>query len=424
MREFSFILLLISTIIPVIQAYKDRDKIYQLPFLYSMAVMVWILPTLLGVIDNSKLVTDSQYIRYCLFSVLCYWAAIVGYISYGNKRKPKVEIISAYDPDKMSRFLYVIMVISFGALIAMGGYDAESRNGGTYAILLYPARCLRPATIMLLTLYLLKPTKDKLFFLVISILFSLKLIIIDGRRSEVFNLIITLVFPLYFIRNIKVRKGLILPAVFVGIFVITFLPAYRNYTLKGNFNSLLTISPTALMASYVAGDNRNEVVDAARNVEVADLSGNFNWGVTTYNVFVYQFASSNVFGQKFKESLMLPYNLDLKTLRDKHAKYDGDEYRNYLSPTGFAAVFFEFGYFGFIFFFIFAAITKRYYLKAIRKDNVSAVMFYCFFSTFILFSVYDSMFFIPTNIIMYLLVYGGARRYSRINKKFYIMEKV
>ncbi|WP_419701187.1 O-antigen polymerase [Mucilaginibacter sp. NFX135] len=424
MREFSFILLLISTIIPVIQAYKDRDKIYQLPFLYSMAVMVWILPTLLGVIDNKKLVTDSEYIRYCLFSVLCYWAAIVGYITYGNKRKPKVEVINAYDPDKMSRFLYVIMVISFGALIVMGGYDAESRNGGTYAVLLYPARCLRPATIMLLTLYLVKPSKDKMFFLIISVLFSLKIIIIDGRRSEVFNLMITIVFPLFFIKNIRVKRSLILPAVFVGVFVITVLPAYRNYSLKGNFSSLADISPTAVMASYVVGDNRNEVVDAARNVEVADLSGDYNWGITLYNAFIYQYASSNIFGAKFKEELMIPYNLDLVKLRDQHAKYDGDEYRYYLSPTGFAAVFFEFGYLGFILFFLFAIITKRYYLKAIRRDNISAIMFYCFFSTFILFSIYDSMLFIPTNIIMYLLVFVGARKFSRIHKKFYIMEKV
>jgi oligosaccharide repeat unit polymerase len=421
MREFSFFILLFSVIIPVVQVYRDGDKLYQLPFLYSIAVMVWILPSLLGVIGNTKLVSDSEYIRYSLFSTLCFWAALLGYRGFGKKNRIKMEAIHAYDPDKMSRFLYVVMIISFGALVVMSGYDADSRNGGTYAVLLFPARCLRPATIMLFVLYLLKPSKDKLLFLIISLLFSLKIIIIDGRRSEVFNLLITIVFPLFFIKNFKAPKAFILPSIFLGVFVITFLPVYRNYTLKGDFNSITDLSPAKVLTSYVAGENRNEVVEATRNVEVASLSGNYNWGITIYNMFVYQYASSNFFGKDFKESLMIPYNLDLVTLRDKHAQYQGDEYRYYLAPTGFAAVFFEFGYLGFLCFFIFAAITKYYYNRAIRKDSVAAVMFYCFFATFILFSVYDSIMFIPTNIIMYLLVYYGARRYSRIKKRFYIV---
>ena len=413
MREFSVVLLVLSALVPVILAYKDSDRIYQLPFLYSMAVLVYILPTLFGVINDSAVISDADYIRYCLFSTVCFWSALIGYYSFYNNSKIKRVTVYAYDIDKWSRFLYVIMFSGFIAVAVLGSYDQTDRYGGAYAVLLYPARCLRPATIMLLVLYLLKPSKDRLAFLILSLLFSLKIIIIDGRRSEVFNLFITIAFPLFFIKGIKMPKAFIAPAIVGAIVVFIFLPAYRNYSLKGDFSSVATLSPTALLQSYVAGGSTNEVIEAARNMEAADNSGKYNYGSTVYNVFVFQYAASSFFGKEFKESLLIPQNLDLQKLRDKTAKYGGDEYRNYLAPTGFAAVFFEFGYAGCLLFFFFGYLAKKYYVRANLKSDISALIFYCFFATFILFSIYDSMMYIPTNIILYLLVFWGAKKYSR-----------
>ncbi len=232
------------------------------------------------------------------------------------------------------------MMVSFAAVFKAGSYDPDSRTGGSYAIILYFARMLRPATIMLFIIWLLKPSKDKLFFLIISLLCSLKIILIDGRRSEVFNLFISIVFPLFFVRNRTAPRALILPAVFISLFVLTFLPAARKYTLKGDFSSVFAISPAELIESEVTAQSTNEVVEAAKNMDVAAISGRYNWGSTVYNEFVVQFASSTIFGEKFKNSLLIPDNLKLDYLRDKYAKTDDDEFRFYLAPTGFSLCFF------------------------------------------------------------------------------------
>jgi len=416
MRDLSFYLLFISVILPIIQAYKKPGEIYQLPFLYSMAMMVYILPTLFGVMDNRSILSDSEYTRYVLFSFACFWIAIIGYrlFKINEKSKPPKKYI--YNEKKMSIFLYIVMIISFTMIIIMGGFDPDSRNGGIYAVILYPARFLRPATIMLFILYLLKPSKDKLIFLIISFLFSLKIILIDGRRSEVFNLFITIIFPLFFIKNKIIPRILILPAILIGLFIFTFLPAAREYTLKGDFSKVFSLSPKELIVSQINAENTNEVVEAARNMEVTALSGHFNWGVSLYNGLVLQFASSTFFGENFKKSLLLSSNLNLDDLREKHAKTSDDEYRFYLAPTGFSAAFFEFGYGGVLLFLVFGIIAKAVYLRAVERTNISSIMFYCFFATFILFSIYDSLISIPIMLISYLLIFLIAKGYSRIRE--------
>ena len=427
MKELSVVIFTISALIPVIGAYRDRDRIYQLPFLFSMAVFVYILPTLYGILGSKALVSDEAYIKYCLFSTVCFWMSLIGYWSFYNHTELKQKYIYAYDLDKWSLFLYIIMLIAFGAIISMSGYAVSERYGGSYAVILFPARCLRPATIILFIIYLIKPSRDKLFFLILSVLFSLKIIVIDGRRSEVFNLFITFAFPLFFIKGIRAPCKYIAPAIVGAIIIFTFLPAYRNYTLKGNFGGVLNISPGELLASYVSGGSTNEVIriyDAAKNVDVADQSGDYNYGSTAYNQFVSQYASSLFFGKDFKQSLMIPTNLDLNKLRDKDAKYAGEEYKNYLAPTGFAAVFFEFGYAGCLLFFFFGLLTKKYYQRAIIKNDLSKVMFYCFFATFILFSIYDSMLAIPTMIVLYLLVFWGGKRFSRLKSTRFIVNQI
>ena len=415
MRNIAFYLLLLSAIVPIIEVYQKPDKIYQLPFLYGMALIVYILPTLFGVKDSKIILSDSEYIRYTLFSLVCFWAAVLGYKLYNFKKIGDQKKIDSYNEKKMSIVLYLFMTVSFVAVLKAGTYDPQSRNGGSYAIVLYFARLLRPTTIILFILWLLKPSKDKLFFLIISLLCSLKIILIDGRRSEVFSLFITIAFPLFFINNKIAPRIFIIPAIFLSLVIFTFLPAARQYTLKGDFSSVVNISPAELIESQIKAENTNEVVDAAKNMEVAELSSKYNWGSTVYNGFVIQFASATIFGNDFKNSLLLPDRLNLEDLRDRHAKYDGDEYRFYLAPTGFSAVFFEFGYGGIILFFLFGIISKIFYEKAGERNSIFQIIFYCFFATFILFSIYDSILSIPSMIILYLIVFYTSKRFSKIS---------
>ena len=261
-------------------------------------------------------------------------------------------------------------------------------------------------------------------FLIISLVFSLINIFVFGRRSEAFNLFITVVFPLFFVNNIKARRSFIVPGILVSLSIFVLFPVVRAFTISGDYSKVLTVSPAKAFATYLAAEGTNEVVEAAKNMDVATISGNYNYGITAYNDFIYQFASSTIFGKKFKESLTVNLPLNLAKVRDKYSKSADDYFRNYLTPTGFAAVYCEFGYFGCLCFLLFGMICKKFYLKAIERDDLMSVMFYSFFSTFILFAVYDSLMSIPTFIIMYLLVYYVSKTYSKIKIRRLAINKV
>jgi oligosaccharide repeat unit polymerase len=415
MRDFAFYLLLLSIIIPIIQAYRKPAKICELPFLYSIAIMVYILPPLLGVKGNDLILSNSEYIHYTIFTTVCFWSAVLGYNIYNSKNK-NTRNLYLYDEKKFSIALYCFMVMAFVAIIILGNFDINNRIGGAYAVILYPSRALRPATIMLFVLYLVSPSKDKLFFLIVSLLFSLKIIIVDGRRSEVFNLFITIVFPLFFAKGKSVPRYFILPSIIISILVFTLLPVIRQYTLTGNYSKVLTISPAEIIKSQAEGISTNEVVDAAKSMEVVRLGGKYNWGITIYNNFVFQYVSGTFFGEDTKANFSIKPNVEIENLRYKYSRSDTDFFKYYLAPTGVGAAFTEFGYGGCIVFFLFGLMTKRFFENAIRRDNISSLMFYCFFATFILFSVYDSLFSIPTFIILYLFVFYVSKGYAKIAK--------
>lgn len=421
MRELSFLFLFLTILFPLIGAYRNQEKIYQLPFLYSVAFLIYVMPTLLAIMETKASLDDTSYIRFTLFAAACVWSACLGYYLAGRKQiKPiRRNFQYVYDDDKLCRAIYVFMAISFVLIVILGGFDPESRTGGTYAILLYPARFLRPATIMLLTVYLVKPSRTKLAFLIVSFLLSLKIILIDGRRSEAFNLFITIGFPLFFIKGYKIPRIFVIPGILGSIFIFTFFPVMRQYTMRGNFDKVLTLSPLEAIQNTEEADGRpSEIVDGARNMDVATLSGDYNYGVSAINLFVNQFASSTFFGKDFKESMTIDPELDLSYQRDKYSKSDNDLFRFYLAPTGTAAIYLEFGYFGVIVFFLFGYMTRRFYMRAEARNDIPNIMFYCFFSTFILFSVYDTIMSIPTMISGYLIVFYVSTLYAR-KKRFF-----
>jgi oligosaccharide repeat unit polymerase len=413
MREFSFYVLMISIVIPIFQAYRNREEIYQLPFLFSIATMIFILPTLLTSMDNYKVMADSEYIRYSLFSTVCFWSAILGY-RMKKIRRPIRQEMEYFDEDKMSKILFFFMCVSFIAFFVIGNVDFGSSQGGWFAILVYPARFLRPATIMLLILYLLKPSKNKLFFLLLSLVSSCITIFVYGRRSEVFTLFITIMFPLFFVKGIKIKQYLIIPGILVSIFVFIVFPIARAYSIKGDYGQISNISLTAVFAEYLDAEKSNEVVEAAKNMEVVARENTYNWGITIYNSIIYQFVSSTIFGQSAKDFLMYDTNVKLITFREKYSLSNNDYFRPWLTPTGYAGVFFEFGYWSVFAFYFFGGLCRKYYEKAYTRKSLSDVMFYCFFATFILFAIYDSMISIPVMIILYLFVFIIAKKYSRI----------
>jgi len=424
-RELLFYSFAFSAFIPIYQAYKSPQKLYELPFLYGVACYVFIIPTLFFVKDDSYLLTDSQFNRYLLNAIICFWAAIWGYHSISSAQKlNEIKKESLYSDNKIFIAILPLIIIGGYASSLIDPSEFGSEQGGMFAIILFCSRLLRPAIVILFTTYLMKPSQKKLSLLILYLVFSLQFIIISGRRSEIFNLLITIIFPLFFIKKVYVPKQFVIPAIIVVIAVVAVLPVSREYTKRGEFNQLLNLSLSEISRAYLSGERTNEVIEAAINMEVVEREGIYNYGVSMYNYLIHQYASSTFFGQDIKKSLFLD-KVDMDSLRDKYF-WMGDDigYKGYLSYTGFAAIFYEFGYFGGILFFLFGRVTKIFWRKT-YDGNVFWILFYCCFATYILFSIYHSIMAIPTIFLPILIILIGIMNYAKVknhstNRKSYV----
>lgn len=376
---------------------------------------MFIVPTLFFVKDNNYLLTDSQFNRYLINAVSCFWAALWGYQSLkANQKFSTEEKNIVYSDKKIFATILPIILIGGYASTLIDPTEFGSEQGGVFALILFFSRLLRPTIIILFTTYLMQPKQKKLIFLLLYLFISLQFIFISGRRSEVFNLIITVIFPLFFIRKIIVPRQLIIPAIVAVIFIVAVVPVAREFTKKGEYDKLLGLSLTEISTAYLSGERTNEVIEAAINMEVIHRENNYNYGVSLYNSLVHQYASATIFGRDFKNSLFLDM-VDMGSLRDKYFWMGDSGYKGYLSYTGFAAAFYEFGYLGFILFFLFGRLTKFFWLKAKDGKSIFWVLFYCCFATFILFSIYHSIVAIPAIFLPMLLILVIVMNYSKQN---------
>lgn len=423
-RDFLFYLFAISAFIPVYQAWRTPSKLYELPFLYGVACYVFIVPTLFFVKDDNYLLSDSQFNRYLINAVICFWAALWGYQSLKANRKFSIEKRTIiYNDKKIFVTLLPIIMIGGYASTLIDPSEFGSEKGGVFALILFFSRLLRPTIIILFTTYLMQPKQKKLIFLLLYLFISLQFIFISGRRSEVFNLIITIIFPLFFIRKVIAPRQLIIPAIVVVIFIVAVLPVAREFTKKGEYDKLLGLSLTEISTAYLNGERTNEVIEAAINMEVIYRENNYSYGASLYNSLVHQYASATIFGRDFKNSLFID-KVDIGSLRDKYFWMGESGYKGYLSYTGFAAAFYEFGYFGFLLFFLFGRLTKFFWTKATNEEDIFWIIFYCCFATFILFSVYHSITAIPTiflpMLLILIVVMNLSRQKKSINRKRYV----
>lgn len=424
-RELLFYGFAFSAFIPIYQAYQNPSKLYQLPFLYGVACYVFILPTLFFVKDDAYLLTDSQFNLYLINGIICFWAAIWGYESLNNNpknRDNKKEIV--YSDNRIFIAILPLIVIGGYASTLIDPSEFGSEQGGVFAIILFCSRLLRPAVVILFTIYLMRPNQKKLILLLLYLFLSLQFIFISGRRGEMFNLVLTIIFPLFLVKNLVIPKQCIIPAIVLVIFVVAVVPVAREFTKIGEYDKLLDLSLTEISTAYLSGERTNEVIEAAINMDVIYKEDDYNYGVSLYNSIVHQYASATIFGRDFKNSLFLD-KVDMGSLRDKYF-WMGDSrgYKGYLSYTGFAAIFYEFGFFGFLVFFLFGRLTKSFWIKATNQKDTFWIIFYSCFATFILYSIYHSIMailpiFIPILLILIAVMKFAKQKTRLIKQKRY-----
>lgn len=411
MRILSLSIFIFLLALPLLRAFRDKTKYYQLPFLISITAIGFILPTLVAESISAKNLSDQEFILYTINACLCLLGGYMGYYYSPSKQSKRKSL---YSVNRIVFWTTPFMIIGF--LISFFLIDASLLgliNEGVYAIYVYFGRLIRPTAMIAICVWLATKRKYALALFILYLIISAKFIFISGRRSEVYFLLITLLFPLFFITGYTPTKKLGIIGATIGALVFLLMPIVREYTREGNYSDLSSISFTPIITDYYSGDRTNEIIEAAINMNIVYENSGYSFGARFINKFTHQFVSTTIFGSEVKRSAKIE-TFDLRDFRNKD--YYSTNYKSYLAHSGFADTFYDFGWLSCVVFFLFARISKILWISAYHHGDFFTKIFYCYFATLICWSIYDSISFIPTKIILGLIVIYFVRYNSKIKK--------
>lgn len=413
--KFILLAIFIATIIyPLCSLRYDKTALYQMPCLISITTLAFILPSIALNTANHELFTDASYSIYVSNAILCMLGAYLGYHFGQSPDIDRIKSDNTYDRNKVIFYTSIFFLIGVFFSLQINPFELGGITEGFAVIKITLGRLIRPASIILIFCFLKKKNYWLVFLLLLWLFVTMRFVIISGRRSEVFIFFISLLLPLFFMRNLILSKlRYIIIGVLFGMSVFIVLPVVREFTKQQEYMKVQNINVIELFDTYFSGDKTNEVAEAAFNVEVIYKENGYNYGASFYNSFVNQFVSSTLFGKDAKKKALIDVT-SIKELRGRHYNPHLGPFKFYLTPTGYADSFYAFGFFAFFLYGIFGYITRRIYDKAIYSGDVMDQIFYSFYVIMIFNSVYESISHIPVLLVMYLVVFLPVKYLSRI----------
>lgn len=414
MRFVFLIIFCIVVVYPFLKLRYDKTALYQLPCLISITTLAFILPSLALNVNNHKLFSDTSFFIYIINASLCMLGAYSGYYFGQMQNTKSVRSPNHYNRNKVIFYASVFFLIGAFFSLQINPFELGGITEGFSVIKITLGRLIRPASIILIFCFLRKRNNWLTFLLILWLFVTLRFVLISGRRSEVFILIISIILPLFFVKGVIISKFRhIIVGILFGMSVFIVLPVIREFTKAQKFEQIQNINVTELFNTYLSGDKTNEIAEAAYNLEVVYMEGCYNYGASFYNSFVNQFVSSTFFGKDAKKNALIKVK-SIQQLRNNHYNAQLGTYKFYLTPTGYADSFFSFGFFACFLFFVFGFITRRIYDKAIYSNDIMNEIFYSFYVIMIFNSVYESISHIPVLLFFYLIVYLPTKYLSRI----------
>lgn len=386
-----FYLFLFSCLGVLLSGYKDTRRFYQYPAISALACLVFYVPTLFFLLNEPGIFPIGPYNLFVFNSLLCFWLGILGY-SIGVKAPIKSKVKYEYNYDSIVRILVIYVIIgAISSVLVPADEFGNSTTSGMVVIYIYFSRLLRPAAIILFCLYLSKKNKFVLFLFLVWLFFSLKFLIISGRRSEFFTIVTIFGLPLYYIKNAKINRNLVIPGIIVSFAVIMLFPVLRPYTKAGKYDEILDISFDKVVKEYASGENANEIVDASLNMASVTVAGEYNlFYKSVYNKIINQYASRTLFGPELKESLKVD-EVNMDEVRSNYGVYGTHGFLFYLTPTGFANAYTELYFFGGFLYFFFAYFYGFVYKYAISGNSLKFKILAIYLGVMTLFAIYDSL---------------------------------
>jgi hypothetical protein len=336
-----------------------KGRVCELPFWMGMLGLGYFVPQALGSFRNVAAYPEGAYAGALLFATLCSIAVWVGF----EKAKGKTPLRTSWLDDVFdwnrlyggSVFLCVAgFYFAWKLMNLPEEMLAQTRWSGATVKYLFLASI---GTIGFYALWLLylgqrKAVAPKLLvFIVPNLLMLLNAAVVHGRRAGMMNLAALLVVGIWFTRRWMLPRGLLIGGLVVGLVVVNSVGLYRTIMAKEDLSltqrlALVAKSDLVAETKEVSETSGGDFLNYLYYRQVIAEEGRYNFGVSHWNGFVFNFVPAQLVGRAVKDGLMIRFGGQSASRLAKE-RY-GHEVLTGTVSTGYCDAFESFGWFGFI----------------------------------------------------------------------------
>jgi hypothetical protein len=393
-----------------------RGRYNQFPFWIGMIALGWFYPQAIGGYVNVERFPPNAYADGMLFASLCTIAVWVG---FDLALKRKTERPSWLDAGFDEKKLYYA-----GAGLCLFGFFfqwklwslpeellAQTQWSGATVKYLFFASVFKIGFITLWLSYLRQSrwvVWKYLVFIIPCFLLFFEAAVLRGRRAGMMELASYLVISLWFVKRWSAPRWVIVSGLVAGLIFINAIGTYRAIMKKKEL-SLSQRLTLAANADYVS--KSMERLDESgmefknyiyyRQVHVDEKF--YDFGLTHWNQFVFNYVPAQLIGKKTKESLYIKLN-DLSMSRIAKERY-GHSFHIGTTLTGYKDAFGSFGWLGFVKFLIIGAMMGMLYRRAMQGAFLGQLL-YVYFLTKAMQTVSHGTNDILVRVWVYFLVLG------------------
>lgn len=350
-----------------------RDGIYRTPFLMGATVSGFILPQIIGLLDQP--LPEGALDMYLIMAMLCMVCGLIG-----DRLPSKPLPLWNWDLDERK------LVWVAGGLTAVGGIfqialgdategefsAADLAVSGLPVALLFFARVLPYGLAMSVFLYVKRRSRMTLWIAAVGFMFQFERIILQGRRSNLFEIAFIILLSCWFGKGWMIPRGLMLAGAVLGALIIPSAGIYRRLVSSEEGPDWAAVSDISLidnMRDDVLDEGGSEVRSAAFSMLATEITGEYDYGINHWNGVVHNYVPAQLVGPEWKKALTFETKEAVEAETLGFQKLKGSTY------TGFTGVFRSFWYLGCLQFMAIAFVLARLYKTALQGRFVAQIVY-------------------------------------------------
>lgn len=419
MLLFLLYILTLELMMMLVWGLMQRGRIIQFPFLAAASFTAYLLPQCIGMVQDTSLPYGAAE-KTVFMAILCLAASHFGYVT--NRRPARLFSDWNFDRQKLviSSLFFILFGSYFYLLVSQMTGEANEITGGQWTgiITIYSffSGLLTFGFVLALTLHLKKATWITLAVVIIGCTLYLVRIIIFGRRGPMVELSLFVVLPLWFYYRKIPPKWLYIIGIILATLAINSAGDYRSTLLTDDGAEYSGAGIKEVLSIDYLGNLKNsfnqtgfDISNTAKYINLVEYRMALDYGFSLYNTAVTLYVPAQIFGDDFKQGLIVDLGTKLEELSNTGS-----------TLTGLGDAFGSYWYFGAIKFYLIGLICSRWF-KAAEKGNLVAqiITMLIAYQALISFSFATSTFFLRfLDLLIFMLpVFLFARvRQVRLNR--------